>query len=671
MNWTLAILLSVVAGVGIGLWVYQKDKKILKKWKALPAILRGLGTFLLLLLLCAPSFTSTSVSEEKPQLALLVDRSTSMQLPFNDTNSFTQQITGAIEQLSQKYDVHLYGIGEGVAKDSVWEHWFHHSDLGGSIQEVLQMSQQDPPDAMLVVSDGIYNLGADPSQIVYQAPYKIYTVAVGDSTTLIDAGVQQVLVNKSVPFNAQFECIIDVFAHKLQGQQMQVAVLHGGQVLHQSNISVNEGRQLSSIPLKLTAKQKGLQKYTVSITPLDKEQNILNNQYDFYVDIIDQEVKVLILAQAPHPDVVTIQKALSHLPQYKIELAKSLTSNNLLQSDIIMAIQPDVTVVNVLKQSDKPVLFILGASTPSNVYAQLELSLANNAKTTVDATPILVPQFQNFQLPEKIASVVGVYPPVQGAMLAHTGNMDVLLQQKLGQVATNQPLWFFKQLNNKKIAVVNGEGIWRWSIYEWKKNKNNEVIHDLIKQTVQYIHTQKDKRPFVLYVDKPKFHVYEKVGLAATYKSDMGELNNHPEVQLNIKPNIATASNLMDRLGNSYKSDLGYLPAGNYHVTATLNNGQQKYSSEVSFEVVDYDMELIRTHANYEVMHQIADNSGGQFFTWAQMEQAIAALMHDDAATTILKQHIQEKVLINYKLFFFLILLLFGSEWFLRKYFNL
>ena len=64
-------------------------------------------------------------------------------------------------------------------------------------------------------------------------------------------------------------------------------------------------------------------------TNLENEVSFENNRADFYIDIIDSRQKILILANAPHPDIAVLKQSISLNKNFdlKIEYANQRVSN--------------------------------------------------------------------------------------------------------------------------------------------------------------------------------------------------------------------------------------------------------------------------------------------------------------------------------------------------------
>jgi hypothetical protein len=92
--------------------------------------------------------------------------------------------------------------------------------------------------------------------------------------------------------------------------------------------------------------------------------------------------------------------------------------------------------------------------------------------------------FNTFILPQQIESVIDKMPPLSSNILniIPSPGTAILMQQKLG---TNIiPIWTLQQ-GEIPIAILSGEGIWRWRFYEYKNL--NIYFHCAIHEYIPYL----------------------------------------------------------------------------------------------------------------------------------------------------------------------------------------
>ena len=124
------------------------------------------------------------------------------------------------------------------------------------------------------------------------------------------------------------------------------------------------------------------------------------------------------------------------------------------------------------------------------------------------------------------------------------------------------------------------------------------------------------------------------------------------------------------KANNSYRLNINSLPEGIYNFKAYAQYGNAIYSVTGSFSVVSIGAEAQDLVANSQQMKLLASLTNGKNFNIDELNQLVESIENDDRITSIMREEINYKDLINMKLIFFVILSLVSIEWFLRKMFG-
>jgi hypothetical protein len=248
------------------------------------------------------------------------------------------------------------------------------------------------------------------------------------------------------------------------------------------------------------------------------------------------------------------------------------------------------------------------------------------------------------------------------------GNSSVLLDQQVGKVVTNMPLMIFGENAPNKIAILAGEGIWRWRLEEFQESGTHDAVNELVSKTLQYLSVTDDKRKFRAYAAKNSFDENERIILNAELYNDAYELINTPDVRLSLKNNAGkNYSYIFTKTENAYVLDAGILPAGEYQFTANTQLGNTKHSSSGQFIISGETAELRQTTANHQLLYSLAGQSGGKMIFPDQVNQLPELIKANENIKSISFENRKYEELLEVKLIFFLILGLLCAEWFLRK----
>lgn len=669
-------LLCIIIG-GVPAWLlFRNDRKKNVPVKWLPALLRFLTFFLTAALLLAPAFPTTKTNEEKPVLLWLQDNSTSIKTSLGkDSVEYNRKAKALRESWKEHYTVVPLAFGGGLDNDSLDHYTQHSTDIAKALQQAVEQYQDRNIGGIILSSDGIVNEGMNPLFAPLGSAVPVYCIGVGDSVQPVDVSVNRIYVNKIVALNSDFEIMVDVRAEKLKDKSTALNLLHNGKSIAQSPVKIDRDRFTTSLRFEAKATEKGFQRYTVTLPKQEGELNINNNSLDFFVEVVDEETKVLILAPAPHPDIAAIRAALENVPQYKVTVvADGSLPANINTYNLVIADQVAATPAMVKALAQLPVWFILGNQTSLNDFNALQtaLNITGGGNPNV-ALPELNPGFSFFTLPAGLPAMLDKMPPLQAPYgnYSVTAGTQTLMTQKIGSVSTNYPLWLF-QTGALPRSILCGEGIWRWRLYEYKNSGKHDVIDELIRQTVSLLSVKKDDRPFRVFMDKYIMSDNEPVHLYAELRNANAELINIPEASVVITDTSGHKFQYhFEKSNNSYLLNIGLLAPGSYTYKGAVTYNGKAFAAEGSFIVESVPLEQFRTFADFDLMYKLAHQNGGQFFTVANMQSLTDSLSKNELIKPVIHTEKTYVSLIDKRWIFFLILLFASAEWLLRKYWNL
>jgi hypothetical protein len=196
------------------------------------------------------------------------------------------------------------------------------------------------------------------------------------------------------------------------------------------------------------------------------------------------------------------------------------------------------------------------------------------------------------------------------------------MYQKIGSVQTNTPLWILQQSMNARTAVLAGEGLWRWRMYQYSQNKKYDAVDDFVLKTAQFLSIKQDNRPFKVQISKSIFSDYESIVFDAELYNTNLELVNTPDVNLVISNDQGIQTkHTMNRENGSYSLNIGSLAAGNYSYSANVNLNGKNYNASGNFVVLEDNIELSNTTADFGLLKQLAEDHNGEFLLSSSISQ--------------------------------------------------
>ncbi len=619
------------------------------------------------LLLLAPSISITKETTLNPAIVFLQDESASIPASLkNDTSTYRAQSAELLNKLKSKYRVIIRGFGANLQSDTIYRYKQPATDIATALQQVQEFYGQQNLGAVVIATDGRFNQGIHP---LFQNPVlhsPLYAIALGDTATAKDLRITQTYANRTVALNNQFEIRADLLALGCEGYNGTVQLSEGASTLQSIPLNVAAGKYDRSISFTVKAAVAGLHHYTLILSSAPGEVNVSNNRREIFVQVVEEKKSILILAAAPHPDVNALREALAGLETYNVtvKMADGAAINPAEYQVIILHGLPGVTG-SIPALTGKPVWYILTNTSGNNITTTAAtLSINNAAQHDVYAGQNT--SFSTFALPARIASVTDKLPPLSvpsGTVQAST-NTQALFTQKGSQ----QPLWML-QSGSVPQAILAGEGIWRWRLYEYRYFHNHEVVDECIRQTVAALAANVQENPFRAEQPKYEWNDGENISFNAYLLNASNEQINTPEAALTVKDSAGKIQPFsFERTGNAYRLNIGTQPGGTYSYTAKTTYNGKAYMASGSFVVASVPMELMETGADYPLLYGLAKKYVGASFIQANMQSIYDSIAHNQSIRPLLQSTEESLPLVDWKWYFFLILLVAASEWLLRKY---
>lgn len=632
-------------------------------------------------LLLSPIFNYLKTQEQKPTIAFIQDNSASQKFAFRKIDSaiYHQRVTKLLNELRNDYQVKEFSIGETLRDTARFQYNEEASDLSSPIESIVSNLESENLGAIILATDGIYNKGISPLSANY--PYKgsIYTVGIGDTALQRDALVARVFANKLIYLGDQFAIRTDIAAFACEGKNLAVSVYshNAKRAIYSQTIRVSDARFSKGIETILEAKSAGLQHYTISVSQVEGEQNIANNSQEVYVEVVDSKQKVLLIANAPHPDVFALRDALSKNKNFKVDVqmaerAKaSMNDYSLLVLHNLPSVKYNVASLSEeAKRLGISVLYVVGSQTSIPLFnaSQNALQIVSRGGTVNDAQGLLNNDFSYFTINSN--QQVSSLPPLASPFGDYkTGiSTQVLMWQKIGNATTTYPLWMMQQGSSARTGVIAGEGIWRWRLFDFNQHKNHNLVDDYMLKTAQYLAVKQDKEKFRVQVSKSVFSESEPISFDAELYNENYELINTPEVNIVLSNGSSKGDGYtMNKMESSYSLTLTNLSSGNYNYKATTSFNGKSYSASGSLVVVGQNLEAMNTTADFGMLNQLAKNYEGEFVFANQIESLADKIKKNQQIKPLLRANIQNDPLINWKWLFGLFIAFLALEWFVRK----
>lgn len=326
-----------------------------------------------------------------------------------------------------------------------------------------------------------------------------------------------------------------------------------------------------------------------------------------------------------------------------------------------------------VEASGLPVWYIVGASTniPQLNATQSLVRITTQRGGVNRVLASGVSDFALFGLEDELKKAIAGMPPLEAPFGTYAkGPAAVsLLDQKIGSMATDMPLWALAPNVRPRQAILLGEGIWRWRLAQAEKNNETDAVGELIRRTTQFLSVKPDDRPFQLRTIRRLFREQDDVVFEAVVFNKNREQVNESDVQVNlISEEGQQYSYMMGKNGKGYRLNVGGLPAGQYRYKGLVTLAGERFEAEGAFAVERVNLEQSRTAADHDLLSQLSAKSGGRFVAggdglalFKELSQRVPS-----TAVTYLERTLNE--LISLEVLLLLLGFFLSAEWMLRRY---
>lgn len=681
----LFIIFCLALGLLYAWLLYRKGNKFAETSRLIRNLmfgLRFLTVSIISFFLLSPIVKSLGKIIEQPIIIYAQDNSQSGSSDKENVKLFSEQIHDFFKKNQEKYIFKTYTFGEKTQQNDSFSFSEKQTDIAKLISDIKNKYYHRNIGAVIIASDGIYNKGTNPIYETNDVNFPIYTIALGDTTIKEDIILTNVKHNKIAFLKNTYPVQVSVKAKKLKGKQSNIQIFDNGKLIKSQQITINSDDFYKNYNFEIKANKLGFQKLKIKLKEIKGEENLKNNYKQIITEVIDSKQKILILANSPHPDISAIRQALELNQNFETEFyltnkfTKSIKAYNLIiLHQLPSKYNSGTSILAQISKSNIPVLYILGGQSSLSKFDNLNTGLKTGAyaNSADEVQGVLNKNFTLFDLNSDIETISLNAPPILSAFGTYkvAGDGQVLFFRKVKNINTGLPLIVFNSnIGIKKTAVITGEGLWRWRIFDYKLNKNHYLFNELINKIIQYLTQRETKEHFKVIAEKIIPENQEVFFKAEVYDENF-ELNNKGDVKISIVDTLKQVRNyVFEKNGKSYKLNIGKLAIGDYSWKAETGFNGKKYIKEGVFSIVPLNVEFESTTANHNILYKISERTGGKLFYPSQKEKLLKQIQNNQNIVPVSYSEKKTENLINYKILLFLIIFLISVEWFLRKFYG-
>lgn len=681
-------IFAVLLGVGYALYLYFRNDNVAfeKRDRIIMASLRGLAMSLLAFLLLAPMLKMIRKQTDKPVIIFSIDNSESIKSGKDAdfyTSEYPKQLQNVVNELAKQYDVDVYLVGDEnqlVDRENVNVDFSDKStNLSALFDDISLLYSNRNVGAVVMLTDGIYNIGSNPYYAAQKVGFPVYTVTLGSDEQATDLFIADIVHNKEVLKGNRAPVEVKVQAGKLAGKSAKITVSDDKGEVFSRTLQISGNQYFETVSFLVDAENPGLKKFKVDLDELDGEVTHKNNHAQFFIRVIESKDKIAIVYDAPHPDVAAIRSALELSDNYEV-VVKSVEEFKDNPSDFGLVIlhqlpsqkHPASSLLSQIRQSGVSSLYIVGTQTDLSAFNGLNtgLQISQGKNMVNNATASYNNNFMLFSFSEEAQQLLPTLPPLQAPFGTYRAavSANLFMTQRISGVETKYPLIMFNDVNGAKTGVISGTGLWSWKVYDYVNTQNHDAFNEIVNKTALFLVAKNDKSPFRVR-HNAVFAENAPVEFSAELFNDSHELVNTPDVKLSIKGSGDTTYDAQfSKQNNAYYLNMGELPVGTYTWTAKTQLGNKSYEKSGTFSVQEIFVETANLVANHDLLKSIAQTSGGKCFARNELEKVVKEIKANDNIKPVASYQKKYSMLLNSPWYFAAIVLLLGIEWFLRKW---
>lgn len=668
-NTILLILLSI--GVAFAVSFYQYLFKVKNRTKLLLFLtfLRFLTLFSILLLLINPIISRKTFETTKTPLPIIVDNSQSIFVLKQDSLArLLSEKLAENDQLKDKFDVQLYTFDEDFYSGNPLDFKGKQSNIHKVAQNLKQLyrNQSFP---VVLLTDGNQTIGSD-YVYSFQQNTSVYPMVLGDTTSVLDLKINQLNVNKYAFLKNKFPVEVFLQYNGNKAINANFSIQQGNSTIHKQTVSFSANKKSQQVSVLLNADRVGVQTFKAVISAEENEKNKYNNVKNFAVEVIDQRSEIALISSINHPDLGAIKRAIESNQQRKVTIVKPNQVKELQNYNVLILYQPNTEFKSVLDQNINLKInawIITGLSTDFNLLNQYQDQIQfKMSAQKEDFSADFNTQFNSFALDN-----IGFeqFPPLENSFGTITikGNVNTLLQARIRNIKTDNPLLAFAENGTKRNAYLFGENLWKWRVESHVRTKSFEQFDIFADKIIQYLASNASKKSLIV-TNESFYNSGENIEISAQYFNKNYEFDENARLTIQLKNKKTNASKIYDFLKGSseYKVNLDGLEAGNYSFTVRENNSKTSHSG--NFEVLDFEIEKQFVNPDAARLNQLATNTNGKVYYPTQVDQLADFLLKDKNYVATQKEIIKKSPLIDWIWLLIILAVSLATEWFTRKY---
>ena len=666
--------------------------------KAILVTLRVLALLVLCLIIFEPILNLSKKLTLEPSNLVFIDKSRS--ITIDDGTERTSKVKKILDDFSaytSESNLNFSTFGNSVtdvSADSLEE--INFTDGSTNLQEIFnQVKRSDKNIASItLITDGVITSGSNPYYDAINLGIPVFTIGIGDTTQRKDVELKKVLHNDFLYTETPASIIATVHNKGFAGETITASLYEDNKFISKQTFNLSDAG-IQNISFDYQANTSGEKKLSIVLSNLEDEFTTANNKQVFYVNILSNKIKVLLLASSPSADVTFIKNSLARDENIEVNSIVQLSRDKFLDklnyqildsADVLFLIgfpsdaTPDELLNRVIaKIKEDKISFFLTLSAGVSINkltklgSELPFTFSQNFARFREVQPNILPeQISNPILQQSEKNLLDAWnnlPPVLQPSLIFSSRIEskTLAQIKFNNNIVNSPLILSNNFNGKRSIAVLAKDIWKWKLQVAPKGL--DLFDSFIVNSLRWLRASEDQKPVKIKTSKKIFSQGEKV----EFIGEVFDESLNPISDAGIKIKISSNE-------NKYETDMQNVGPGLYEGSININEtGDYSFSAEAitdsrilgkdngSFNIGGIDVEMINPVMNYPLLNLLANETGGEYYfpdDYSQLLNRLKELKINSSKEKVVTSEIN---LWSNTWMLMIAILLFSLEWFIRK----
>ena len=666
--------------------------------RILLAFLRGSALILLLFVFFEPILSMTKKEVSEPVNLIFIDNSKSITIDDGTNREITiKHITDEIINKTSGSNTELFTFGNSIEvlnRESINQLNFSHSSTN-----FLQIFNAADPSkrnisSITIISDGVITDGSNPVYTARQKALPVFTVGIGDSSRKNDIEVKSVLYNDLIYAETPTTIMSTIINRGFGGQNVVVSLFEEDKLLEQKSLILDESGT-NNVSFEYTPEKSGEKKLSITVSELKDEFTYANNKKIFFVNILSNKIKVLIVSGSPSADLTFVRNTLSGDNNISVSTLTQIRSNQFIEDNY----------TNKIDSAD--IFFLIGFptnDTPAEALNSIvsKISDKNTPFFITLNSEIDITKLNRLQqhLPFSVSQIDNIYQQVQPEIhisennnpliknnadnpIAAWNNLPPVLQPRavvnpkleskiISRIKTDNlprpaPLLLTRSLGSKRSIALLAKDFWKWKLQT--STKRSDLFDSFILNAVRWLNVTDEFKKFKVTPVKKVFAIGEDIEFSArVYDESMNPVVN-ADVKLVAEKDRERFEINLNSAGNGlYEGKFQLRNPGDYSFKGEARiNGKILGEDNGIFNVGEIDIEMINPRMDFEFLNLLAMETGGEYFSRDEINVLINELERL-AAKTVKERFVKSEIsLWSSEWILLFIILIFGMEWFIRK----